>query len=186
MNHPLSQAQWYEKIKSWVPSWFFDDEVYSEAVFQALAKAFSQADSEMRSYLADTFILSATGYTLDQFGYERNIIRYANENDAQYLQRIRNMANVLTPSSLILLANTFLITGEAKLIEHEVGGIFTDSESFLTRQEVFTNYDYNLFSVVVPNQGTSPDAQTALNSIAQTINNSKALGTLYRLIETER
>ncbi len=180
----LTQAQWYEKIKGWVPTWFFSNPGYQTAVFQAIAKLLESADIEMRAQFDETFITRAMSLMLDQHGYERGILRYVDETDANYAERIRNLANVLTPSSLEVIANAFLLTGEAKIMEHSIQGIFCDRESFLNRQEVFSDINYNTFSVVIPYQGVTLAAERALIAIATTINNSKALGTLYRIVET--
>lgn len=181
----LTKQQWFEKIRGWVPTWFFSSPEYQVAVFNAIAKLLASSDTEMRAQFDETFITRAMGAMLDQHGYERGIIRYLNESDANYAERIRNLANVLTPASVYILANAFLLTGIAKLIEHNITGTFFDRDGFLDRQEVYTDINYNTFSVVIPYQGATSEADQALLAIATTINNSKALGTLYRIVETD-
>jgi hypothetical protein len=180
----LTQDEWYEKIKAWVPTWFFSNPSYQVALFQAIAKLLASADTEMRAQFDETFITRAMELMLDQHGYERGIIRYVDETDGNYSERIRNLANVLTPDSVLILANAFIINGRANVVEHNIEGIFCDRDSFISRQEVFSDIFYNTFSVVIPYQGNNQAAERALIAIATTINNSKALGTLYRLVET--
>lgn len=179
----LTQQQWYEKIKTWVPSWFISSQQYNAAVFQAMAKLLASADSEMRAQLDETFITRAAEFALDQHGYERGILRYPDESDNDYSERIRNLANVLTPNSVEILTNIFLLVGTCTLIEHEIEGFFFDQDEFFNRKVICSDIHYNTFTILISYQGNDPEAQTALDSISATINASKALGTLYRIVE---
>ena len=180
----LTKQQWFDKISAWVPKWYFENENYQVAVFYALAKILNSADVEMRAQFDETFITRGTGLILDQHGYERSIERNSGESDANYRTRIQNFSIALDPLSIATLASAFLLTGVANVVEHDIEGFFFDRDSMLDRQEIFTDIYYCTFSVVVPYQGASGAALTALQAMVAAVNRAKALGTLYRMVET--
>lgn len=179
----LTQQEWFDKISAWVPKWFFESEHYQAAVFQAIAKVLASADTEMRAQFAETFITEAADDMLDQHGYERSILRNTGETDENYALRIQGFAINLDPISIEALATTFLLTGEAKLWEHDIEGMFCDRDAMLNRRHVFSDIYYCAFSIVVPYQGGTAEATEALEALASAVNASKALGTLYQLVE---
>lgn len=179
----LTQQEWFDKLSTWVPKWYFEDETYQVAVMQALAKLLASADTEMRAQFDETFISRAADEMVDQHGYERSISRYSGESDANYAGRIQNLAINLDPVSLATLATAFLVTGTATVYEHDIDGIYGDRDSFLDRREIMSDINYCAFSVVVPYQGVGSPGLTALEAVANAVNAAKALGTLYHLVE---
>jgi hypothetical protein len=164
----LTQQEWYDKTKSWVPDWFFEKEYYQKAFFMALAKVLNSENIEMLAQVDETFISRAIGLTLDQHGYERTIIRYPGELD---------------PIDIALVATAFLLTGIATVYEND--GLFSDRECFSDRRQLWVDITYDAFSIVVPYQGAGSPGLTVLQAIATAINGSKALGTLYRIVELD-
>lgn len=179
----LTQGQWLAKISAWLPQWFFENSGYQTAVFQALAKVLSSADTEMRAQFDETFIMRALSLMLDQHGYERSILRNANETDENYAERIRQFSIALNPVSLELQAQTFLLTGTVILYEHEYECPAYDRDAFFDREEIYSDIYYDTFTLKIPYQGVGATGLAALEAVAAAMNPSKALGTLYRIVE---
>jgi hypothetical protein len=179
----LTKQQWFDKISAWVPKWYFEDENYQVAVFYALAKILNSADVEMRAQFDETFITRGVGLILDQHGYERSILRNSGESDANYSERIRQFAIALDPTNLAALATTFLVTGAATIYEHDLQIDGLDVDLFCDRECILTDIYYCVFTVKVPYQGVGAPGLAALEAVATAVNASKALGTLYRIVE---
>lgn len=202
----LTQAQWYAKLQSWVPSWFFEDPYYSKAVWDGLAKVFSDAEQNLEDHVAQTFILQAIGNFLDLLGDERNFRRRQYESDTTYALRVQNLLNQSNPPALAKAINNVLIRGVVTIVEHGKNeGIFCNRDTFLNRGQVFTYIFYNTFTLIVDRQrhvpymfletnttgdfigqsylGSSESSQTVFDLLAEVVNNLKAAGTLYRVFE---
>ena len=41
-----SQEEWFNKLKSWVPTWFFREETNNVAIFEGIAKVLSEIDAK--------------------------------------------------------------------------------------------------------------------------------------------
>lgn len=203
----LNQDQWYAKLKSWVPSWFFESEFYNVAVFKAVAKLLSLTQNSSDAHFTQTFILQSTGEYLDTHGEERNIPRVSPaEPDPLYAKRVQNIINSSNKPAIKALVDALLIVGECKIIEHMTDGIFCNRGSFLNRDEVFTDRrHYNYFSVIIPPQipasnsylnremyadrghymgSLGPiDIDLLLAIINVSINKARAAGVFYRILE---
>ena len=199
----LTQAQWFAKLKGWVPEWFFSTPKYSEAQFQALAAVFAAIEVVCDNHQIETFIAQAHGQFLDEHGLERNIFRLLNELDATLSPRIRNITNTVNGVSLKELVDQLLSVGEATLVEDYEASRFFNRELFLNRGDILVDAIYNVFSIIVPKQihapfsfysreyfnnredfiGTNESSLELFQLIVETVNRAKALGTMYRLIE---
>lgn len=181
-----TQEQWYNKLKSWVPGWWFSqNEKYNRALFMGLAKVFSQLESDRDAHILQTFIAQSEDPFLSAHGDERRIERESGESDESYSSRIRNLTNAPDLPAIENQVNSFLLVGPCRIVEHQYEGAFMDCDSFFDRQDVLTDIYYNTFSVIIPNQGDSAEADQARQSIAASVNAAKALGTLYQLVETD-
>ena len=202
----LTQDQWYEKLKSWVPGWFFESEYYNVSIFRAIAKLLSQAQDVSDQNFAQTFILQAVDEFLDAHGDERNIIRIPGEPNSLYAKRVQQIVNNSDRPDIQALVDSFLITGTAKIIEHQIEGPYLNRQTFCNRKFIFTNRrHYNYFTVLIDKQ--IPISNSFLNRDAYTnrqnylgtigplsidlllaiinaaINKARAAGVFYRLIE---
>lgn len=202
----LTQAQWYEKIRTWVPTWFWIEEENNVAIFQALAKVLAAKHAEAEDLAAQTFLDTSTGGYLDLLGDERSAVRLEGEFDTQFARRIKTQSLVswANKPALLQLINGFLIKGQASIKEDWEGGIFFDREHFFNRAEVpITDYIENTFTIVVDRQvadpysyfdrehfmdredfmGTTESSQYVFDLILAAVDDNKALGVLYRVYE---
>jgi hypothetical protein len=202
----LNQDQWYNKLKSWVPSWFFESEFYNVAIFKAVAKLLSLTQESGDAHFAETFILQAGDGFLDTHGEERNILRLEGEPNYLYAKRVQNIINSSNKPAIKALVDALLIVGECKIVEHMTDGVFCNRGSFLNRDDVFTDRrHYNYFSVIIPPQ--IPQSNSYLNRemyasrghyagslgpldidlllaiINVSINKARAAGVFYRILE---
>lgn len=200
----LTQQQWYNKLRSWVPTWYFETEKYNDAIFQGWAKVFSQAQQNAEDHQKQNFILQCETLFLDLQGDERNYKRLPRETNPVYAKRVQSLLNKSNGPSIQDLVNEILIVGTCTLREHGLGDIICANRgSFLNRREVFTNIYYNTFTLIVERQihppysflnrsyflsrgnflGSNHSDQTVFDLILEVVNNVKAAGTLYRVLE---
>jgi len=199
-----SQAQWYEKLKGFVPKWWFEQEKLAPAIFQAMAAVYAEAELKIENNQKETFILQADGDYLDAHGDERTVPRLPSEADDFYRQRVRNIVNSSNYPDIKALVDSLLINGESTIREHAYGDIVCFSrESFYSRAEVLTDAWYNVFSIIVDNQlhepysfysrenflsredfvGSTTSDIKIFEQIVEAVNKSKAIGVQYRLLE---
>ena len=200
-----TQSEWFAKIKTWVPEWFWEQSVYNVAIMQAVAKVLALNDVSVAEANSGTFITEATGEDLDLHGYERNVLRTPFEFDPQYSVRIRtkSLISQCDPPDILNLINQLLIQGKASMREDFQGSVFYDREAFFNRAEVLVDPIENTFTIVVDRQvptaevfgdrgyffneaayiGTTESSLYVFQLILQAVNDNKALGTFYRVIE---
>jgi len=199
----LTQAQWFEKLKGWVPDWFFEESKVQAAHFQAMAKLFSELETNLENHIGETFICQSEAIFLDQHSSERNIKRFLNELDSVLCLRVRNIANTSDPISIKSIVDGFLVAGESVIVEHEENIVLLNRETFLDRGFAFGNIFYDFFTIIVDKQIRPPvtfmDRENFMDrediygqvesnidlfiSIVDAVNRAKAFGILFRLIE---
>lgn len=199
----LSQDQWFKKLKSWVPAWFFETPQYNEAVFFGIAKVIEKLEIVAEDHVRETYISQAVDGYLDEHGLERNLVKIKDELENTFRQRVKNLTNTTACPTLKEIVDTLLEVGESTIIEDHQAGVFFDREHFFDRGDILINPIYNAFSIVVDNQVHAPysffdreyffDREDFIGLlvskielfeiIVENVNKSKALGTLYRLIE---
>lgn len=200
----LSQDQWFKKLKNWVPSWFFENEKYQVAYLKALAKVLSAVQTDVEATQAETFILTSSAPYLDLHGSERGTARVADELDGSYKVRVQSLGNNVNVPALKAIVDAILQVGECTIIEDFEGITFLNREVFFDRGELIILEEiYNAFSIIIDNQRpeamsyfnrenfmdrsdyitslVTPDS--VFNSIVQAVNDNKAYGFLYRVIE---
>jgi hypothetical protein len=201
----MSQAQWFTKLKSFLPSWWYENEKYQIAVLEAMAAVFAELDIEADNHFNETFISKATAPVLDAHGAERSVDRLTGELDAPFSQRIRYIINQSNPVDIKTMVDSLLIKGKCDIREHGLGdALFASRGSFCNRHEVFTDISYDTFSIVVDKQlhdpysflsrenfasredfiGSSESSLPIFQAIAAAVNKAKAFGVLYRISET--
>ena len=198
-----TQEQWYNKLRSFVPAWFFELEDNNVAIFQGIAKILEAVDTAASQHQEQTFILqSENGYT-DEHGFERNLTRLTNEIDLLFAERIRNISNITSCATLQEVINALLDVGTAVIVEDFDSNTFFSREQFFNRGDLLLEDIYNTFSIVVDSQihapysfasrenffsredfvGTNESSLELFELIIDAINRSKALGIAYRVIE---
>lgn len=179
----LTQEQWFQRLKAWVPGWYFegDEAEVSEAVFYAMAKLLSQMDTERAELLAFTFIDESTTPYLELLGDERSVDRLSGESDALYRQRIktRNISSKCSYPEINTIAQD-AITVNVVVREDFSYGTFCDAGSYLNCGDILFDWVENGGFSVIIDPGADPDEVTAMIT---SINTNKAFGVLYRVVE---
>ena len=198
-----TQEQWFERLKGWVPSWFFEEEEYNVAVFQAIAAVLARLDLAGLEHVSQTYIDQAEAGFLDEHGNERTVPRGPGELDNNYRVRIRNIANTSSCPSIKQIVDALLDVGEATIVEDFEAQIFLNREVFYNRGYIFLIPIKDTFSIIVDKQvhapysfydreyfytresfiGTNESSIELFELIVEAVNRAKALGTLYRVIE---
>lgn len=202
----LTKEQWYAKLKSWVPRWFFETEQYNKAVFNAIAKLLESLNQSTEDHFNQTFITKAVGEYLDAHGDERNVKRIPGEPDSLYYKRVQLIVNMSDKPDIKAIIDALLLVGEAKIIEHGYDGPFYDRDAYYDREFVYLGRRYyNYFTVLIDKQipitnlffdrlgfydrkgwlgtiGALP-AELILAIIVAAVEKARAAGVAWRLIE---
>lgn len=198
----MTKQQWYTTLVGWLPDWWTTSGE-DEAILWGMAAVLEKLEVAMDSHVSETYITQAgTGY-LDEHGLERNLTRLSGELNPAFADRIRNITNTTNKPALKALVDALLDVGESTIVEDWEGGTFFNTEEFLNRGELLIDLIYNAFSIIVDNQvhapysfftreyfcdredfvGTNESSLELFQQIVEAVNRSKALGTVYRLIE---
>lgn len=191
----LSQAQWFTKLKKWVPSWYFGENApFAPAVWQGIAAVFAQIQQDSDDAQLQTFILPSTAPIDDLHGDERTLPRLAAELDPHYNIRIQNcLFRAVGNAQLDDVVDAEIFAGDPFFIENEQYGFFDDPD--LTAAPGFMYYDdyytrwidlrkwYNWWTLVIPDQSGTPDIVALHAAIVNAIETNKALGTTYDILD---
>jgi hypothetical protein len=176
----LTSDEWFQRLKSWVPGWFFDSEGVQGALFRSIASGLNQVQSDSDELLSQTFISTASGNYLDLHGSERRITRNSGESDATYSSRVRIATNTATDPSMEQLIDGTLNNGVSQIIENKYYGFWddelvynVDSSRWIDGTKVI-----NYMTVIVPIQNVT-DTSSIRNSLNSTIEQNKALGVIF-------
>lgn len=205
MTVQLTKDQWYAKIKTFVPSWFWTTELNNKAWASSLAKCAEQLQIALAASVNDTFIMKAAAGVLDTHGAERSIPRVSAELDSPYAVRVQNLFNQSNVVALATLITKVLVSGTARIQEDFASVPFCSRDNYANRAVLFLSTPMvNGFSVVVNKQthapfsfcsrdfyesrgeafcGTDVSLDTVFASIRQIVDDNKAMGTLYRIYE---
>lgn len=200
-----TQSEWFSTLKLWVPEWFFLAEENNVAIFQGIAKILSESEIDVDASKAQTFILEALNPYLDLHGFERSVPRLTGEFDAQYSLRIRvqSLISQLSKPSIAAIVNSLLIKGVCSIREDFEGSIFVDREEFVNRGAIVIEPLDNTFTILVDKQlrgphsfvdreyfadrldfvGDAESSEYVFDLILNAVNENKAFGAFYRIIE---
>ena len=202
----MSQESWYLKLKSYVPSWVFEKEEKSEAIFQGLAKVMQRVEDDFRQHVVETQIDNSTEEYLELMGEERGILRLTGESLGAYRQRVKEIVNRSNCPAIKAIVDTLLINGESRIIEHyNIGNFFMNRGAYFNRGVIPTNLFYNAFTIIVPDQtplpvtffdrenffnredtmGSTESSFSLFERIIEAVNDNKAFGAVYRLLEQQ-
>lgn len=152
---PVSQAEWYDRLVSWYPSWQVIPGGVFAAQLQGLAKMLEAVGEDVEEEFLKTFIDTATADVLDTHGDERSVFRRTSETDATLRIRIKNFALSVTQSDLVAGVNALLpLTTPAQFYDRMTYGQFVESdELFADNEDWFLLSQkrlYNWFYVYIP------------------------------------
>lgn len=199
----LTQDQWLEKIRSFLPSWWWEDEKNQLAHAYALAKIMAEIELDVEAFVAETYIKQSSDGILDDHGDERDTPRLDGELDAQYCVRVQSLKNQSNCPDLKALIDQLLMVGEAEIREDFQSDLFMNRGAFMDRGDVIIENIINVFTVIVDEQkhdpysftsreyfldrgefmGTDKSSQYVFDLLTEALNTSKAEGTKYRVIE---
>lgn len=201
----MTQEQWFERLKTWVPSWFLAEEQRNVAILQALAKVLADRNTEARDLVDLTFIGEATNEWLDTHGDERTVPREEDEFDPPYRVRIRtqNLVSKVNRPALKEIVDALVIRGTSQIVEDYDNQFFFNRGYFFNRGVIVVDPIKDAFTIVVDRQVHLPYSffnrgaymnredfmgQVASNTkvfelIVKAVNDNKAFGALYRVVE---
>lgn len=199
----MTKAEWLEKLKKYVPSWFFEDEDVNEAYFRGIAAVLEALGEDSDALFDETFISSASTLTLDAYGEERSIPRLGSELDTLYRERLKNVSNQSNCPAIKSAVDNILVAGESTIVEDFDVDIFCDREHFLNRNEILLAPLDNAFSILVERQlhepysfvdreyfagredfvGRAESDPAVFDLILQEVNRIRLCGTFFRIIE---
>jgi hypothetical protein len=198
----LSQDQWYEKLKGLVQSWVTDNPG-SVANFKAIAKALSEQQTVADNHIAETYIDSSSDEYTAIHGDERSVYRLPGENLSSYKARVKLITNKSNLPAIRDIVQAQLIRGQPTIIEHHNASNFLNRDSYLNRNIIDYQVLYNAFTILIDYQipeatsflnresffnreflnGSSISSDEVFSNIIKAVNENKAFGTVYRLIE---
>lgn len=198
-----TKQQWYERLKGWLPTWWFEKTQNQEAILMGMAAVLEKLELSLDDHIKETFIIQANGAYLDEHGSERNVARNSLELDSTYSNRIRNIVNTTNLPAIKAAVDALLEVGESTIHEDWEGSAFFSREYFYDRGDIMIDAIVNTFSIIVDRQvhapysfysrenfcdredfiGKNESSLELFQLIIDLVNRNKALGTLYRVIE---
>lgn len=177
----LTQEQWFRRLKSWVPGWFFESEKSNTALFYGIAKLLRMAEEDRDELFNQTMIDSSEAPYLDLHGSERSVARESGESNASYRPRIKakSTKSQISKPSLESITSSIVTSGKSKLVEDWNGGIYCGREYFINRGDCVIDPVEDAFTIVVDQQADS----TILDRVVSAIARAKAFGVVFRVVE---
>ena len=198
----LSKEQWFAKIKGLVPKWVSNDSGVS-VIMDSVALVMSKQQEKLELKKSDTFIDTAQEEYVALHGEERSIDRLSNENLSSYRARVKIINNKSNKEALKRLVDALLIRGESTIIENYTISNFLNRSSFVNRNIIDYETLYNAFTILIDYQvpeptsfynrgsfldreflqGSNSSSETVFQNVINAVNENKAFGIVYRLIE---
>lgn len=146
----VTQQQWFNRLQSWVPSWFFELSGVNYAHFWALAKLLAQEELIAEKKLNDTYITFAEGAYLDHKGEEWGVFRLFGESDADYRVRIRKSIARSGVDKISIQELVTSLTGPLSLVQewHDSHN-FANSGAYANIGHLMLEEEYNQFYVFI-------------------------------------
>lgn len=178
-----TKEAWVEKIRSWTPSWFHNADDLTDAVIHALAATFAASEIDIEDSVSQTYIEFAIGGVLGIHGSERGVVKLPLETEQEFRKRIRASAVISNANipALLGIVNKVLNNGVAQIREDYNTKFFLNRGAFCRRAVVITIPVHNSFTILIENQ-FEPKEQV-FELIVKVINDNKAFGCMYRVIE---
>jgi len=199
----MSVERWKERICSFIQDSVYQDTEITEDVLHGIAAVLCRVEEVIQFHQRQTFLTQAEQVYLDEHGRERDIPRQEGETSAQYSTRIGQIGNSVDCPDILAAVIPLVEIGEVLLVEDHAQPDL-ESTGFFQNRGGATEFNVNTgFSIIVDNQVHDPysfmnreffmnredhmgrflSSQELFDIIAEAINNVKACGTLYRLLE---
>lgn len=189
----LSQAQWYAKLRKFVPSWWFEEDdqavCYAVALFEAMAAFWHQLQLDGDDAFNASFLIgndpingNQTPY-LDLRGQEVGKSRLGTDTNLTYAARIQEIFGTSFYANLQAQVNACLNNGTAYFILNEQYGFFDDAmfcDDTVSRL-LDGMKNYNWFTIIVPIQTAGVQADI-MAEIVTVLEENIALGTTYDIL----
>lgn len=104
------EQELFDTAKVALPRFFFQKDNAPQETLGAAAKTFQLAKTTIAGWLAQSYILQATGFWLDQHAIDRGTRRQNGETDAALAARIRQVEDAVTVPALRAAVNAVLTT----------------------------------------------------------------------------
>jgi hypothetical protein len=200
----MTKQQWYDRLKTFLPQWFFETEDYQKAVFMGIAAGLADADTENQETIDATYLTRADGIMLDAHGSERSTLRYdEDETDSQYSPRVQLITNHSNKADLTELIDSLLLIPGCEIHEAPMDSPYCSRASYASRNDIFMEMARNYFLVVAPRQVHAPysfatrevysdrenfagslNVTTSIfNTVVAAVNAAKAFGVMWGMIE---
>jgi hypothetical protein len=200
----LTQEQWNQKLRSLVPSWVFEKNEETAKIFNAAAKCLFVMQRDASDHIKETFIDEGSEEYVALHGEERSVERLQLEALSSYRERVKLIVNKSNVPAIKSIVDSLLIRGQSIIIEHsQQSGNFLNRNSFLDRNILDFQVLYNAFTIIIDYQipeptsfynrgafldreflnGSSLSSDTVFANVIKAVNEAKAFGTVYRLIE---
>lgn len=199
----LTKEQWFLKLKALVPSWVFQKDGNNIAIWKGMAAILEQVQIDQENHFKETFILESSEEYLAEHGEERSKFQYPLEPLETFRERVRLIRNQSNIPDLKALVDALLIVPESVFINNYERTNFLNRGAYLNRNIIDFKFLYNAFTIIVKYQVREPESfydreyfagrgnflgsytssSSVLNNIIKTVNEEKAYGTVYRLIE---
>jgi hypothetical protein len=175
----MTQEQRLAKLKSFLPSWFWENESLQLAFFSGVAKAITDVESVIVEYLDATTITNSAGEFLDAHGSERTVERLEEEFDEIYSPRVQSIRSKSFKSSIKSLVDMILLEGTCQVKEdHDDARVFFDRDAYFDRSDILIGNTWDMFSIIFDQENDN-----VWESIVAAVDQAKAAGVLYRLVE---
>jgi hypothetical protein len=202
----LTQDQWYEKLKGFVPAWWFTQAKYAPAVFQGIAAMFAALQVDADDQFAATFLEQSGAPVLDVMGSERSVTRLTSETNASYAARIQRITSHTDLPAIKAAIDALLVNGTCTIAESPLDNPYIHRNAYCGRDNYLTEMRQNFFWILLPSQtqvhtpydfcarsvyaargnyvGTQGTTSPVYDSIIALVNRMKAFGVMYGIVET--
>ena len=199
---PLSQEQWFKKIKNLVPTWVANDDGVV-AILKSVSLAMSKQQEKLELKVSDTFIDTAQKEYVDLHAEERSVSEINGEGLSSYRNRVKKIVNKSNKEALKMIGDGLLIRCESTIIENYQVSNHLNRGSFLNRNIIDYETLYNAFTILIDYQvpeptsfynmcsfldreflqGSKSSSDSVFQNVIDAVNENKAYGVVYRLIE---
>lgn len=158
----LTQQEWYDKLKNFVPTWWFSQGgAYTPALFWAMAAVFTQLEEDSHDQFVSTFFTTSEAPVLDIIGYERQVDRISGEADALYVARVQNITSHSNVPDIKALVDSLLIVPGCEILEAPDDSPYCSRGAYCSRNTFMMELRQNYFLVVLPRQVHAPYSFTS-------------------------
>ncbi len=202
----LTQDEWFQKLKKFVPGWWFEKNKYAPALFNGMAAYFSQVQVDGDDQFDATFLTGQTTPILDLSGSEVSKERLPGESDPNYVVRIQRITNLSDAPDIKAMVDALLIVPGCKIQNVPFNNIYCNRGSFISRDNYLSGFLQDFFIIIVPKQvhapysfasrlyfdnrqnffGSNVDPTEQFTSIIKQVNDSIAFGVMYSIVESTK